>query len=151
MIRRDRQIVICRILIGLALCFIWGNSLLPAEQSQALSDSVQDLLISFRAVVAAAMEGGNLLRKLAHFLEFTALGLLLCWLTELQCRQPRRALMMGAAAACIDECIQFFVPGRAPGVLDVAIDCCGVLTGMFLLQFGYLFYQKTQSKQNGGF
>ena len=55
-----------------------------------------------------------------------------------------RAVLWGLLAACIDESIQFFVPGRAPGLLDVGIDVCGAAAGMILLQTGYRIVRRKQ-------
>lgn len=150
MMDRNRKIRICRVLLVLNLCFIWGNSLLPAEASQAFSDGVHDFLGSFRAIAAAALASGALLRKLAHFTEFAALGLLLSWLFALTEKKHRPVLPLGLLVACVDEIIQFFVPGRAPGLLDVAIDTCGVAAGMILLRIGYLLLKRNKAKPFGG-
>ena len=137
-------------LLILNLCFIWGNSMLPAGASQALSDGVHEFLGSFRAITAAAPAGGALVRKLAHFAEFAALGLLLSWHSALTGKNSRHVLPLGVAAACVDEAIQFFVPGRAPGLLDVAIDTCGVAAGMILLRIGYVIFTKNKPTTFGG-
>ena len=141
---RDRHLRLCRVLILLVLCFIWGNSLLPAEVSQAFSDWVKALLQGMLSGVGSGEGGSGLLRKIAHFTEFTALGLLLHWHFLLLRKKGGHPLLWGVSAACIDETIQFFVPGRSPGLLDVGIDSCGVLTGMFLLQIGYVFIRRNQ-------
>ena len=82
-----------------------------------------------------ALEG--VIRKLAHFTEFTALGLCLTWLFGMLQKGRLPAALWGVAAACVDESIQLFVPDRGPGLRDVGIDTCGVLTGMILLSVGY--------------
>ena len=150
MSRRDRHIRLCSCLIMLNLCFIWGNSLMPAEISQAFSDWAKALLSGLVSGDGAGAEGSGLLRKIAHFTEFTALGLLLRWLYALQGKNGWHALFWGVLAACIDETIQLFVPGRGPGLLDVGIDSCGVLMGMLLLQIGYVLRKRNQQKSNGG-
>lgn len=147
---RDRQYRICILLLALNLCFIWGNSLLPAEYSQAFSDWVQALLPIPQAVEDAAVGGSGLLRKIAHFTEFTALGLLLRWRYLLLGRKGWKAFPWGLLAACVDETIQVFVPGRGPGLLDVGIDACGVLAGMLLLQTGYDLWKRKQPTHYGG-
>ena len=139
---RDRQIRLCKVLIALNLCFIWGNSLMPAEVSQAVSDGVKMLLNE----LIPGTGGSGLLRKIAHFTEFAALGLLLQWLHVLMKKKGWHPLAWGAAAACMDEIIQIFVPGRGPGILDVGIDVCGVLTGIVLLQTGYRLLRRNQHK-----
>ena len=74
---KDRQIRICRAMLILNLCFIWGNSLLPGEVSGAFSDWVKELLMKLLPMKENLSTGGGLLRKLAHFTEFAMLGLLL--------------------------------------------------------------------------
>ena len=136
MMGRRIQLQICTVLLILNLAFIWGNSLMPADASQAFSDWMMSVLGSV-PVEQAPEAGSGVLRKIAHFAEFTALGFLLAWLFALLRRRIWLALPFGIAAACLDEVIQMFVPGRGPGILDVAIDTCGVLTGILLLRIGY--------------
>ena len=90
------------------------------------------------------------LRKLAHFTEFTALGLCLTWLFGMLQKGRLPAVAWGVAAACVDESIQLFVPDRGPGLRDVGIDTCGVLTGMILLSIGYDCLCKRKKRHLGG-
>lgn len=150
MISRDKRLRICLILLVLNLCFIWGNSLLSAERSQAFSDFVLELLPGQAEGAAGSAGESGTLRKIAHFTEFTALGLLLSWLSALLRKKKWLPLFGGALAACIDETIQIFVPGRGPGLLDVGIDICGAATGMLLLQIGYLILRRIYPTQYGG-
>ena len=143
MMGRKTQLQICTVLLILNLAFIWGNSLMPAETSQAFSDWMMSVLASV-PVDQAPEAGSGVLRKIAHFAEFTTLGFLLAWLFALLRRRIWLALPFGIAAACLDEVIQMFVPGRGPGILDVAIDTCGVLTGILLLRIGYKLITRRQ-------
>ena len=147
MIRRNWQYRICILLLALNLAFIWGNSLLPAVYSQAFSDWVRELI---PVSGSGALRGSGLLRKIAHFTEFAALGLLLRWLYLLLGRKGWKAFPWGLLAACVDETIQAFVPGRGPGLLDVGIDACGVLVGIVLLQTGYDLWKRKQPTHYGG-
>lgn len=124
---------LCITLLALNLIFIWGNSLLPGEISGALSDWVKGILEMLFPGVGSGGSGGFLIRKLAHFTEFAALGLCLGWLFAMMNRKPVPAFLLGVAAACVDETIQLFVPHRGPGIRDVCIDAGGVLTGILLL------------------
>ena len=143
MIRTEKRLGLCNVLIVLLLAFIWGNSLLPGEISQAFSDWVMGILYAFLPGEDAGVEiGGGLLRKIAHFTEFTALGCLLCWRAGMLKKQTYVPFLWGAAAACIDECIQIFTPDRGPSVTDVLLDSCGVLTGLLLLSVGYNMVKK---------
>ena len=74
------------------------------------------------------------LRKAAHAMEYTVLGILLF----MNCRENlsmsltdsfRAAFITGAAYAATDEFHQLFVPGRAGMLTDVFIDSMGVLFG----------------------
>ena len=150
MSRKDRLQRICRVLLVMNLCFIWGNSLLPGELSGAFSDWVKQLLASIFPGDGMETAGSGLLRKAAHFTEFAALGFLLSLHFRLQQKTIRNALLWGILAAGIDETIQMFVPDRGPGLLDVAIDTCGVMAGMVLLQIGYLIINKKTTNHYGG-
>lgn len=125
-------------LICANLLFIWGNSLLPASVSGAFSQWVKDLLDILVGGDGLPSEGDGLLRKLAHFLEFTSLGLLLGWRFFMS--RPNSwilpALLLGVSAACVDELLQHFSPGRAPRFTDVGIDALGVALGIGLLVLG---------------
>lgn len=123
-------------LLLLTLCFIWGNSLVPAEGSSALSDFV-------RRIVAAIFGGSEedpeevssfWVRKLMHFSEFAALGAEL----TLLCRKALRerlflTLFCGLGAAFVDETIQLFSEGRAGQIRDVWIDFGGCVLGISLV------------------
>ncbi len=140
MIRTGKRLRLCAVLLIGILGFIWGNSLLPAEISQAFSDWVKQLL--FPASGAAGKVGSGLLRKIAHFTEFTALGTVLSWLFGMLEKKLYWPLLLGTVAACVDETIQHFVPGRSPGIRDIAIDTAGVAVGIGLLVTGYHLYRK---------
>ena len=142
MIRTERRLKICTCLLICNLIFIWGNSLLPGEISGQLSNWVKGLLASLFEQDPSKPSGGGLIRKIAHFTEFSALGALLCWLFGMLDKGKIPAFACGAGAACIDETIQMFVPERGPGILDVLLDCSGVLTGMLLLHLGHTYCKK---------
>lgn len=140
MIATSRRKRVCMTLLVLNLLFIWGNSLLPASVSAAFSSRVGKLIkmiLSLPVSNLGQSGGQHLLRKLAHFSEFASLGLLLSWYTGMVRKPYLLAAGTGFLAACLDETIQFFVPGRGPGVLDVLIDTCGVVLGIGCLLLGY--------------
>ena len=147
MIRRTNsrmRVCICLLLVNLA--FIWGNSLLPGEVSGTISGWVHKLIQSLFPGDAEPGQGHGLLRKLAHFSEFCALGMLLSWLfamlKEKKWAFVLPSLVCGCLAACVDETIQRFVPDRGPSVKDVGIDSAGVILGISLLCLGYTIHQK---------
>ena len=150
MIRTEKRLRLCICLLAVTLVFICGNSLLPGEISQAFSDWVKALLAKLLPGGSgdSAGQGSGLLRKLAHFTEFTVLGMLLCWLFGMLQKKRYWPLLWGMAAACVDETIQIFVPGRSPGLKDVAIDSCGVLVGLILLHIGHTCFKKRSTQQS---
>ncbi len=138
------RVRLCTVLIVLNLLFIWGNSLMPGSVSSAISGWVRDLLSTIFPGMGNDQQGHGLLRKIAHFSEFCMLGILLRWLySMLLCRNAAvLGLVCGLLAACVDEGIQLFVPGRNPSLIDVGIDTAGVLLGIVLLQFGHTIYKQ---------
>lgn len=139
MIKTDKRLRICIALLVAILAFIWGNSLMPGQVSQAISNWVQKLLMDVQLDRQGNPQGNGILRKIAHFTEFAALGMTLGWLCGMLQKKKVIPFLWGAAAACIDETIQAFVPGRSPGLRDVLIDSCGVLAGMLLLYLGHTY------------
>ena len=149
MIRTKTRMRLCVSLILCCLVFIWGNSLLPGEISGAISDFFKRILQSLFEQGESGSSGmlGFLVRKMAHFTEFAALGLCLCWLFGMLKKGRLAPFLCGAAAACVDETIQIFVPGRGPSVRDVCIDSCGVLLGVILLTLGHHYLRRKQLEE----
>ncbi len=142
MIRTDKRRRLGVALLVCNLIFIWGNSLLPGEVSGAFSDGVKALLEQLLPGDGLGDSGGGLLRKAAHFTEFTLLGLCLGWLCGMLGKKKYWPALWGVAAACVDETIQIFVPDRGPGIRDVCIDSSGVLAGLCLLWAGHALLQR---------
>lgn len=148
MIHTEKRMRICITLLICNLVFIWGNSLLPGEISGRLSDWVKEIISVFLPDMGMEHTGRGLLRKIAHFTEFAALGALLSWLFGMLQKGKGYPFVCGAAAACMDETIQMFVPDRGPAVRDVLIDCSGVVTGMILLFLGHTWIRKKFMNDN---
>lgn len=133
------------ILIALNLAIIWGNSALPAKASSSISGWLLDLMW----FLPDSPVTHTILRKLAHFSEFALLGLLTGLLRIIRQGQPCCSLMgFGLAAACIDETIQRFVPGRDSSLIDVWIDAAGFAAGLILVTLGYHIYQHNKLRRN---
>ena len=148
MIRTDKRLRLCTALLICNLVFIWGNSLLPGEVSGAFSDWVKSLLANLFPAGPEEDTGGGLLRKVAHFTEFTALGMCLAWLHGMLQKGKLQPFLWGVLAASLDETIQRFVPDRGPSVKDVCIDSAGVLTGIILLWLGHDFIKKRSANKS---
>ena len=142
MIRTEKRIRLCAVLMAVNLAFIWGNSLLPGSVSGAFSDWVREILSRLLPWGVPGGGGAGLLRKIAHFSEFALLGMLLRWFWGMLQKGAFPALLCGFLAACADETIQRFVPDRGPSLRDVGIDTCGVAAGILLLWLGYTVVKK---------
>lgn len=145
-LKTRKRIGLCLCLLAANLLFIWGNSLLPATVSDAISLWIKDLLGFLFPEGTTQSQGNGMLRKAAHFLEFCLLGSLFCWLFGML-RKKQWAFLLptlgcGCLTACIDEALQCFAPGRTPGIADVIIDLSGVCLGMILFATGYLICKK---------
>jgi VanZ family protein len=138
---------LCAVLIAANLAFIWGNSMVTGTDSGNLSGGVLAWLNGFLGLDESGAEVLHLLiRKAAHFSEFACLGLLLAGYCCLCGEKHAMAfpVLLGMAAAVVDESIQMFTPDRGPSLTDVWIDVSGVLAGTLLL---YLGQQITKKKQ----
>ena len=124
------------LLLILLLLFIWGHSLAPRSVSSQESGRFTELLRPLLALfVGEEAVTDHLVRKLAHFTEFTALGLVLGLLVHLE-RKPGLpsclfCLVMGQLAAFLDESIQI-LSGRGDRISDVWLDVSGALLGLLL-------------------
>lgn len=145
MIASDKRRRLCKVLILCCLTFIWGNSLLPGSVSLAVSDGLKRLL-GLPLSTGVLIAGKDPLRKAAHFTEFAALGWLLGWQGAMAGKKARRAFLLGAACACVDEAIQLFAPNRGPGLADVLLDSLGVLAGITALHLGHTIYKTIRKK-----
>lgn len=139
--RHDRfysfvQVILTAALLG-TVCFIFSNSMQTgldsSNASQAVQDFLQGLLRRLGHPGAAARLTEHMVRKAAHFCEYTLEGFLL--LLGVRLFSPKLRFLswpalLGLLTALCDETIQLFYAGRGSSVLDVWIDFAGVVTGM---------------------
>lgn len=83
-------------------------------------------------------------RKIAHFTEYTVLGIGLCGLMRVLVKRywGIAAIVLGAVLASLDEFHQLFIPGRSAMVSDVVIDTCGVVVGSIIFALIILLQEK---------
>ncbi len=83
-------------------------------------------------------------RKIAHFTEYTVLGIGLCGLMRVLVKRywGIAAIVLGAVLASLDEFHQLFIPGRSAMVSDVVIDTCGVVVGSIIFTLIILLQEK---------
>ncbi len=119
----------------LVVWFIFSNSTEIAEVSGGKSALVTAWLNKALASLGCGFRfSETLVRKLAHFAEYTLLGF---WLVLTLRVYTRRVLVhiswplfLGLATAVTDETLQTFIPGRAGQLRDVCIDFVGVTAGI---------------------
>ena len=150
--RTKIRLILCSAALAGLLAFIWGNSAMPGQTSGQLSGWAGEFLCKLLPFLDLQSErGAHILRKLAHFSEFAALGMTLTWLFGMLLTRPMARLglplLCGVCAACIDETIQRFSPGRHCSIVDVGIDSSGVLTGILCLTVLCLLWNKLRKKQ----
>ena len=125
---------------------IMGIIFFFSSQTGDESTAVSDEVISVTA--GGDMVGTELItvivRKSAHFLEYAALGAMVCFgLRGIgdEKKQGRRIVfsgLFGGLYAVTDELHQYFVPGRACMARDVLLDICGAFFGAYAM---YLLYR----------
>ena len=123
----------------LIVCFIFGNSMMDAvdsnSESKIITAFVQYVLncLGFHMPIA---ELHHVIRKCAHFSEFALESFL--WAKALAAFGIRRptwlayALLIGLLTAVIDENIQLYSVGRSGQVTDILLDFSGTMTGALM-------------------
>lgn len=110
-------------LLILTLAFIWGHSCMPVSASAAESGRALELL---RPILELFVGEDNvtdhLVRKLAHFAEFGALGIQLFFLQrDRSWERATRSVGLAFLTAFFDESIQM-LSGRGDQIIDVWLD-----------------------------
>ena len=123
---------------------------MPSEVSGDESESVMNVLQSILNFFGFKGElTDHLVRKLAHFTEYTAMGMLFvsCAYSFDRIRPYKYyslILLSGLATAVCDETIQLNVPGRAGMVTDVLLDFAGVITGAMFMLLVFVINRRTR-------
>lgn len=155
MVITKKEIILRAIFTTLTLlltAFIWLHSLASADESGQESAEVLNFL---NMIIAKLHIDSNLtdyvVRKLAHFLEFTAFGASLsatfiAYKSELV-RQIPNMLFLMLAVPVTDEALQYFSPGRSPQISDVLLDFSGCIAGLIFtaLVFTIIKYKKERT------
>ena len=141
--------------VALIACiwFIFSNSMAVADVSSSESGRV---LVLLQGILRRLGHPGlanrltmHIVRKMAHFCEYTLEGFLLMLCMRVYSRHPLKHITVpmlgGVLTALTDETIQLFSPGRSSQVTDVWLDSTGVLAGILaalvlLALCGWLFH-----------
>lgn len=136
------------ILTAFMISFAFIHSSMPSDVSGNESESVMDILQSILNFFGIDIELSHLfVRKLGHFAEYTAIGMLLvsCAYSFNRIKPYKyysQVLFVGLFTAVCDEAIQLNVEGRAGMVTDVLLDFSGVLTGSIIMLIIYVIYRR---------
>ena len=146
---KDNKLTAARVIMTLltvaAIAAIFYNSSLnaddSAEQSFPLTEAFNDLL---RSLQIPLILSENLVRKAAHFTEYSVLGVLLTTTYFLYIRRIRPAviatLVSGAVVPICDELIQLSSEGRSCEARDMLIDFSGVVLACAVI--GIILYAR---------
>ena len=139
----DKKKIIAAVFVTAVILFIWIQSALPKGTSLNESSWLTESVINpvFRALFGKDLSV-NTVRKVAHVVEFLALGLAF---SALFGGNPWKTLLCCFAAAFIDESIQI-LSSRGPAILDVWIDMSGAALGMLI---GFLVFRPKRRKGGG--
>jgi len=151
-----KKIVVLLLLAAIlgTLLFAWGNSCCSIPESRAQSRGVMEVITPFLEVfVGKGNVTNHMVRKLAHFTEFSLLGgelyLFLMALRRNKKMAVAASLTIGLCAAATDEIIQIFFD-RGSQVKDVVLDFAGVCTGVavayLMLKFFIWFSHRREKK-----
>jgi VanZ family protein len=139
---------IIRILILFA-CLIWIAVIFSFSNEPSVISSEKSNLIADVASRAFNVERTNTLhsyiRKTAHVLEYSVLGMILALFFNFNNKANNKyynTLLIGILIAVADEKYQSFVPGRGPGIKDVFLDFLGVAVGAALFTFSAVIVKK---------
>ena len=143
-------IVLSWLLVLVILGFIFSLSAQDAEESKELSDSLVNRIFQWIELYI----DGELIRKFAHMLEFTALSFSLynAILTTFELKKAHLiSLALTVICAVGDEFHQIFVPGRAFQLSDILIDSIGAIIGAvaYLIMCKIYLIIKERGNRNG--
>lgn len=130
------------VVLILYILFVFSNSLTPAVESSGKSQTV--LLLAHRilglANISAHWLTEHVIRKCAHFGEYTVMGILLFQsmrsLPDISAQMQRIRYPLHVASVFfipfVDETLQLFTEGRSGQISDVWLDMSGAVFGTIL-------------------
>ncbi len=145
--------VIFFVLTAAMIGFAFVHSLMSAETSSIESSNALKLLYALLPRLNIGIDLTEyLVRKLAHFSEFTVIGMLAATCAYSFDRpRPYRysvyVLFTGLAAAVTDETIQLFSEGRSGQITDVLIDFSGAAIGMIMMMLCFTLYIQIRKRK----
>lgn len=116
------------------------------EESKQVSEGLLSIIIQYIGNVISH----NVLRKIAHFTEYAALGFCMSGAICFSFGKCNFVSLIPCAVYALgDEIHQYFVPERACRVFDIFIDTCGSAVGILIfLLIAFLIKKLRKSKTN---
>jgi len=122
--------IIFWLLTAAVMYIIFSFSSENGEQSKEVSEGVLSIIIEYLGNIVSH----NVLRKIAHFTEYAALGFCMSGAVYFTFNKNKFyiPLIPCVLYAASDEIHQYFVPERACRVFDVFVDSCGSSVGILI-------------------
>ena len=137
--KRKIIIIVFSVLYAALFAFMMYQSLSPSAESIRQSELITGILIRIKFFSDLEAKGvlTDFVRKvIGHFSEFALLGMI-GYTVFSNAMESDYSLLINSGAglitAIIVESAQYFAAGRAPAVLDVALDLSGYLTALSFL------------------
>lgn len=140
--KKDKTVkIISWLLVAVCMGVIFFLSSQTADESSLLSDEIKSLF--------GLKAGIILIRKCAHFLEFTGLSVLIFNALYRTCGhfKPIMTFLLASAYAVSDEIHQIFVEGRACRAFDVLVDSLGAAAGIIALYVLIEIYNRLKARR----
>ncbi len=119
------------ILVILWMIFIFVMSSFDATSSSNQSNFIVDIITSIINIKDIGLLS-LIIRKLAHFIEYFILGILVINFITRYDKKIIIAILLCIIYATSDEIHQIFVPGRSCQIIDIVIDSLGSIMGIYL-------------------
>ena len=117
-------------LVMMVVIFIMSS--FPAVDSDKQSGFIINALTTLFPDLAGVDFLVNIVRKSAHFIEYTVLGFFTARGFKLSKKSPWFSVLASAVYASTDEFHQTFIPGRSGEVGDILIDTAGATLGTLI-------------------
>ena len=139
------------LLAALIWIFIFSNSVQSGPASNAISGRVAELLRPLLNPNGWIEEKRYLylVRKIAHFVEFGALGVCLSGAAANMDIRLRWALGLSVLTACADETLQRFT-GRTSSLKDVMLDSAGAACGILAVYLVLCIIKRYRERRTWG-
>ena len=119
------------LLVILWMIFIFVMSSFDATSSSNQSNFIVDIITSIININDIGLLS-LIIRKLAHFIEYFILGVLVINFITRYDKKIIIAILLCIIYATSDEIHQIFVPGRSCQIIDIMIDSLGSIMGIYL-------------------